>query len=162
MRVIFIPECYADTALIDFFLRDKSKRLHQRAISKVASAMQSETSSYIRKIGVIDNDKNQPPFFKKFTEIKNSDNFSILHKPDTELYLIKLKPALEVFLINLCKEIGKQLSDFDLPNNLKQLTDITKDPSIANNPKFKRLLNELRETPTFQELKQFLSELQSV
>ena len=86
----------------------------------------------------------------------------MFQKDDSEQYLIMLKPALEAFLINSCKEISVELSDFELPNSLKELTAITKNVSIADNHKFKRLLKTLKDSPTFQNLDLFFKELETI
>ena len=162
MKIVFIPECYADTTLIDFFLRDKSKRIHQRGNTKVADTMQKQAAQHYRIVGIVDADKRQPTYFQKIKEIKTFNNVALFQKDDSEQYLIMLKPALEAFLINSCKEISVELSDFELPNSLKELTAITKNVSIADNHKFKRLLKTLKDSPTFQNLDLFFKELETI
>ena len=81
-----IPECYADTLLI----KSVGYQLpnHQHSIGEVANLM---VKNYKNKkvIGVIDNDKTKPSYFKDFEEIKKAHNL-ILKKKSLMIPLIIL------------------------------------------------------------------------
>ena len=160
MNVIFIPECYADTTLTDFFLRNKDLRIHQRGIAKVASIMEKGNSKYFRIVGIIDADKRLPRYFDKFLEKNRVGNVVLKHKPNSEEYLIVLQPELERFLINCCEKSNIDLIDYDLPKNLNDLINVTKNASILNNHNFKRLLKSLQNSEDFKALEHFIYELQ--
>lgn len=159
MRVIFIPECYADTALTDFFLKENKLVMHQRGIAKVAAFMKNSGSKYARIVGIIDADKRQPLYFEEFSEKKRIGNVVLKQKNDSEQYLIVLQPELERFLITCSEELKLDLADFNLPTELEQLISITKNVSIANNHNFKRLLKALLESEDFKGLEEFLTSL---
>ena len=162
MRILFIPECYADTTLTDFFLRNKDLRMHQRGIAKVASIMENSGSKYFRMVGIIDDDKRMPRYFDKFFEIKRTGNVILKKKLNSEEYLIVIQPELERFLINCSKKLDINLIDFNLPDNLEDLIDVTKNVAISDNHNFKRLLKSLKDSEDFKGLEQFFSELQHV
>ena len=104
MNVIFIPECYADTTLTDFFLRNKDLRIHQRGIAKVASIMEKGNSKYFRIVGIIDADKRLP---KNLNDLINvTKNASILNNHNFKRLLKSLQDsedfkALEHFISQL-------------------------------------------------------------
>jgi hypothetical protein len=160
MRVIFIPECYADTTLTDFFLRNKDLIIHQRGITKVASIMEKSGSKYARIVGIVDADKRTPRYFDEFIEKKRIGNVVLKQKPHSEQSLIVLQPELERFLINCSEKSNIDLADFNLPSHIDELIEITKSVSIANNHNFKRLLKSLKDSEDFKGLEQLFSELQ--
>ncbi len=162
MNVIFIPECYADTTLTDFFLKDNKLVIHQRGISKVAAFMERSGSKYARLVGIIDADKRQPLYFKDFKEKKRIGNVVLKQKNNSEQYLIVLQPELERFLITCSEELKLDLADFNLPTELQHLIDITKNVSVANNHNFKRLLKALLESEDFKGLGQLLISLKEI
>jgi preprotein translocase subunit Sss1 len=164
MKIKFIPECYADTTLARFILRDNSLILHQRANSKVANTMEKDISKYYRLIGVIDDDKRQPLYFQQFKEVKKSDFVILKQKPNWEEYLIVLKPAIEKFILQCSIEAELNILDFDLPDSVPDLREITKTEKIETNVSFKRLLKEISEnnSTNFEFLKSLFAELKII
>jgi hypothetical protein len=162
MRILFIPECYADTTLTDFFLRNKGLRMHQRGIAKVASIMEKSGSKYYRIVGIIDDDKRLPRYFNMFLEINRIGNVILRQKPNSEEYLIVIQPELERFLMNCSKKLNINLAEFNLPDSLEDFIAVTKNVAISDNHNFKKLLKSLKDSEDFKGLEQFFTELQHV
>lgn len=161
MNVKFIPECFADTALVHFFLKNDDLYIHQRGVGEVANSMKSKAAASYRIIGIVDNDKRQPSYFQNFEAIETKGSITVKKIPQSEQYLIVLNPAIERFLLNCCQEIGLDLSTFNLPDDLKALTKITKDVNIKTNSDYQNLLNALlqEKSPDFVFLEQIFKGL---
>jgi hypothetical protein len=109
----------------------------------------------------VDNDKRQPSYFQNFEAIETKGNITVKKIPQSEQYLIVVNTAIERFLLNCCQGIGLDLSTFNLPDDLKALTKITKDVNIKTNPDYQNLLNALLEekSPDFVFLDKIFNDL---
>ena len=102
-------------------------------------------------LGIIDRDKQDLDYASAFDLIYERTGQLQLFKHRTKHhYLIFICPAIEKWLISSAEEVGISLASFNLPHNLKQLTEITKtsksesqDP-FSNN--FKQLFEALKKS----------------
>lgn len=127
-----VPECEADTTLVDFLLDTKTN--HHRSITKVAKRFRKAKSDELL-IGVIDYDKKTPDYFRAFTVLKQ--------KPETRQYLITLNPAVENWLIKCAEQVPDLKPKYEKFTDPKRIQRLTKTQAIQNYPEFKNFLNML-------------------
>ena len=157
-KKFIVPECYLETFLIKVL--EFGNQNHQHGIGNVLNSLEK---SYQNKlgIGIIDNDKNKPPKFQEYTNIKAVKNLSLLKHKERNNYLIVLEPAIEKWLLNILEDEGLDITKFGLPNKLSKLTDITKKGNVHKNENIKKLLYTLkqRNVKPFQTLTDWINEI---
>lgn len=138
---LFVPECYADTALMLTLLRenaDNQKSLrdfyvnHQHGIGNVGNLMNERWEDYgqsRRIVGLVDLDKkfNEQPYLREFTRIVAGGNergqhaFVLLqHHTRLTQFLIGLNPAFEDWLDARADESGTSRVAFRLETDSKR------------------------------------------
>ncbi len=162
-RLRFIPECYADTALIAFLAGSVAIVDHALTISQVASEMKkvsqnTEIKDFIL-IGLIDDDKHKPPYFNDFQEFDRGQRVSFRRKASTNQYLIVLEKAIETFLLHNAEAVGLNMPDFGFSDNLRDFKHQLKRMSIGSNVDYLKILTELKQkrAPDFVKIDIFLS-----
>jgi len=147
-EVIFVPECYIDTTLTEFFVKDKKLIVHEQGIHGVAKnfIQIDEARPELTIVGIIDNDKKTPRHFDNFEIVSNENNVILKVLPNKQHYLIVLSPAIERFILDCSQEAKLDLKEFNLSYILKEFKRITKKESIKENPDFRNLLLRLKET----------------
>ncbi len=132
---LFIPECYADTALMLTLLRenaDNEKELakyvnHQHGIGNVGSLMDAEYDPRRRVVGLVDLDKkfHEQPYLAQFElragslERKAGPHAVLQHPTRPTQYLLALNPAFETWLADRAAELGTTLVACGLPAETK-------------------------------------------
>ncbi len=135
-----LPECHADTLLIEILGYKKPN--HQPNINDVANSMLQKYNNSLA-IGIVDNDKKQPPYFKSSFEIlKEQDGLILKKNPEKQHYLIVISPAFEQWIFNAAHQIEINPSDYGI-GNMKYFKSITKSRKIYSNEKMKDFLNTL-------------------
>ena len=83
-----LPECYADTALVQLFVPDRQTVVHLAGIPNVAKEMQeaAERENAGVRIGVVDNDKRVPPYLRMFDVTLEQNKILLKRKAQTEQY----------------------------------------------------------------------------
>ncbi len=159
MSLSIIPECYADTELINILGFKKSN--HSPSIGEVANKMQKHYSTRLA-IGVIDNDKpgSIPNYFQSFEIQSSFDDYEIKKLPNSQHYLIVLKPALEQFLLNISNSLGVSADNYGF-SNLENLKRVTKKRNVSKNQDFTSFVNTLsqKKGSPLIDIKSFLQEL---
>ena len=157
-KIRFIPECHADTVLVRFLTDNFPYIDHESSINGVAKNFENVRDRTYKLVGVVDDDKRTPKYLDDFRLIKKSNGVALKQKPDKEHYLIVISPALEKFLMENCISIGKTMKDFKLPDDLRNLTKITKAPRIESNTNFHNLVQNLlkQDAPGLVTLKSYL------
>ncbi len=136
-----VPECYGDTILIKTIFGGKSPK-HQKGIANVKITMNALALKYPVVVGVMDNDKKEQTFFNQLTCIKDYGLFE--HRIDENKHFIILKPALEKFLIDSCKEANIDLKEyFHVNNDPKKLGRYLKASSISSSNIYIGLISDL-------------------
>ncbi|WP_157579249.1 hypothetical protein [Spirosoma montaniterrae] len=100
-------------------------------------------------LGIIDKDKKALKYLDECQLVCELDGFLQLLRHQTEHhYLIMIRPAMERWILNTASVASLSLPDFDLPDNLEKLCDLTKtaksDREDSNAQKFGRLFKELK------------------
>ena len=137
-----IPECYADTLLIETLVPTKKGYNHQHNCFKVEATMKGLNSF---AVGIIDKDKKQIKYIDKFDLIDKVEGDLILWRHEDKKihhWIIQICPALERWLLNVCEQENIEVSNFgeDALNGIKFYTKST---SRLNNPILQSLFNEI-------------------
>ncbi len=146
MNLQIVPECYADTAFIEF-LGFKNPN-HKHGKGDVLGRMSGKYKN-LMMIGLVDKDphKSSPKELDKFKVIKTIDDITLLQNHENKgHYIISIHPAFERWILKIADESGISLSDFGLPTELKELKNkVTGNIVLDHSPDFKRFLTALRE-----------------
>ena len=139
-----MPECYADTLLIQTLVPTLRGYNHKHSCFKVESSMK-ESDKFA--VGIIDNDKKQIKYLSQFNIIDLYKDDLILWKHKVKHhYIIQICPALEKWILKVCEMEGIDLVDFELENDLDGLKRITKSLSSMYNKRLEGLFKEIRNT----------------
>lgn len=137
-----LPECEADTTVVDFLLDTKTN--HHPSITKVANRFRTANTGELL-IGVVDNDKKTPDYFSDFTVHRQEQFLALKQKPGTHQYLISLDPEVEGWLIRCAEQVPYLKPKYRKFTDSKNLQRLTKSQAIQNDPEFKNFLNMLRQ-----------------
>ena len=95
-------------------------------------------------VGIIDKDKKEVAYAKEFVEIADKEQLKLLKHPEKNHYFIVIVPAMEKWILNNAAEVGVDLADFELPNDLNTLREQSKKMTTKNDQRFKNLFKELK------------------
>ena len=144
---IVVPECYVDTNLMNVLLNKSCN--HQKGCATVCKTLDVKLSDQFA-IAVIDKDKKEPKALEQFEQIGESEHI-IASKHQTRLhYLIQIKPAIEMFVLDAAEELNVNLADYGLPTELNELRKITKTTTAKEDVTFARLFHALRSASHIQ------------
>ena len=137
-RLIHI-ECNPDEVLIQMYGFFKSRIKHSYGKSRIGKLLEKNRE----RIALVDEDPEGTPipYFKNtnFSLVKQEDGYAI--KNDTKMghTIIEIKPYLEEWVIDACREASVNIRDYNLPNNPISLHHIIN----SNIKKFQNLIEEL-------------------
>ena len=155
-----IPECYIDTNLVETLLQIGTGKEHavnhQKGCNNVACTMRKNDGF---AVGVVDTDKQQPPYWDEFLPIEESHHLSLKKHESRSQYVILINPALERFLLDCVKEAELDLQDYGLPSNFDEFRHLTKDVDSKRETKFKNLFKALQNHKEMQILASVLTYL---
>lgn len=152
-----IPECFADTNLVQTLLRVKSVN-HQKSCGHVTNEMQKRFYDEFA-VGVIDLDKKQSQYSEDSVVIASSEEFSVCKHPNSHHYLIKIHNVLEKFIINCAKEQGLDCSALGIPMEKEELMKFTKKQEAKRNPLLTKFFKQLSGSKEMRLLKEVLEYL---
>ena len=139
-----MPECYADTLLIEALVPSKAGYNHKMGCFKVEAEMKSGVLKDKFAVGIIDNDKRQIKYLNEFEEIDKIEGSLILWKHRTKShYIIQICPALEKWVLNVCELERINLVEFGLSTDLEELKRYTKSQSGLEDKKLKSLFKTI-------------------
>lgn len=96
-------------------------------------------------------------------EIGKTDNLTFLKHKDKHHYVIKVgkeHKAMETFIKANVDAIGMKMEDFDLPSDLAELIEQTKDSvSTQKDPRILKLCKTMRQSPEVAKLQDVLAYL---
>ncbi len=145
LQIKFIPECHADTLMVQLFKVPEKLIRHKKGIHKVANEMSNFDDSRVKLIGLVDDDeKNVPEYFVDFQVLKKENDLILKQKPNTNHFLIIVSPELEAWLLESAKMVNINPKDFSLPENPKRLHHITAKVNLEDNKNFINFLNALK------------------
>ena len=157
------PECYADTALIQFLITDPLDVVHIYGIPNVAKELKEAYDDIKpgRFIGVVDKDKRTPPYLLTFDPAVESNKICFKRKDNLPHYLIVIDKAIESFLLWNATQVSVNITDYGFPDEIKPLGKILKTSAIGANPDYLRLLTDLhaRQAPGILTLERLLNDL---
>lgn len=78
-----IPECYADTNLVQTLLQTKGAN-HQKSCGQVTNELQKTFKDKFA-VGIIDLDKRQSEYSENCVEIAHSNELSVCRHPDSHI-----------------------------------------------------------------------------
>lgn len=136
-----MPECYADTLLIQTLVPPKtaSGYNHKHSCNEVAKEMITGKLKDSFAVGIIDNDKKVIPYLSEFEIIGTCESGLLLWKHGTKHhYIIQINPALEKWILDVCAKASINIKNYELDNTLVGLKKHTK--SVAS-IKDKKLIN---------------------
>lgn len=135
-----VPECYIDTMLVQTLVPPKknSRYNHQHGCFAVSNEMELYSLKDKFALGIIDNDKKKAKYLSKFIEIDNIENILKLYKHgELHQYYIEANPAMEEWILRVCEQEKIDMNtEFQLPQNLKELKRITKSQTSINDKRF--------------------------
>ena len=156
-----MPECFIDTTL-DASLLD-AKVSHKHSCNEVSREMEKGKYEDAFAVGIIDNDKRKLSYIESFDEIGRTDNLTFLKHKDKHHYVIKVgknHKAMETFIKANVDAIGMKMEDFDLPSDLAELIEQTKDSvSTQKEPRILKLCKAMRQSPEVAKLQDVLAYL---
>ncbi len=136
-----MPECYADTLLIETLVPPKSGYNHKHSCFKVESAMKSVDKF---ALGIIDNDKKQIKYLEKFEIIDELTGSLILWKHNNlSQFIIQICPALEKWVLNVCETENIDVTEIGLMHDLEEMKRYTKSVSSIEDKKLKWLFKAI-------------------
>ena len=156
-----MPECFIDTTLVSSLL--EAKVSHKHSCNEVAREMEKGKYKDAFAVGIIDNDKRKISYIESFDEIGRTDNLTFLKHKDKHHYVIKVgkeHKAMETFIKANVDAIGMKMEDFDLPSDLAELIEQTKDSvSTQKDPRILKLCKTMRLSPEVAKLQDVLAYL---
>ena len=156
-----MPECFIDTTLVSSLL--DAKVSHKHSCNEVAREMEKGKYKDAFAVGIIDNDKRKISYIESFDEIGRTDNLTFLKHKDKHHYVIKVgkeHKAMETFIKANVDAIGMKMEDFDLPSDLAELIEQTKDSvSTQKDPRILKLCKTMRQSPEVAKLQDVLAYL---
>lgn len=156
-----MPECFIDTTLVSSLL--DAKVSHKHSCNEVAKEMERGKFKDAFAVGIIDNDKRKISYIEGFEEIGRTDNLTFLKHKNKHQYVIKVGKdckAMETFIKANVEAIGMKMEDFDLPSDLSELIEQTKDRvSTQKDPRIQKLCKALRQSPEVATLQDVLAYL---
>lgn len=154
------PECFVDTNILKTLLQVDGVN-HQYGCSRVMAGMKTGRFADGFALGIIDDDKKKTYNYKDFEELCRSEHLVLLKHKSKHHYLIFVCKASENFLLACAQELGVNLADYDLPNTLEGLKEVTKSNESDKDPRIKRLVNALRKSSEMDRLERTVSYLHS-
>jgi hypothetical protein len=145
MELSILPECYVDTNLIESLVPPVKGYNHQKGCGTVTKRMQEKLHDRFA-VGILDKDKKELKYVQEFDlKIDIGDLQLLRHKnPDKQHYLIFIYPAIEKWIMKNIELAGISLEYYGLPNDLFELTKITKRVTSKKDKTFKLLFEELK------------------
>lgn len=144
--VRFIVEDSGHKMLFELFVPKGISIQKAGTITATPDKMQKAILKVETVVGVIDNDKRQPPYFNHFKEISHENSVILKQKFEkgkaTNEFLIILKPAVEKFIVE-----NIQQTDMKLPekaDNFNLFKDRMKSREVENDTEIIQFLRKLK------------------
>ncbi|GAB3916650.1 hypothetical protein [Larkinella terrae] len=165
--VLFLPECFADTALVTLLLPSATVIDHSFGVHNVVKAMKSASINQptYKIVGIIDRDvtykpKYRPPYFDDFTFNQAINRITCGKKTGTDQHLIMLDKAVDSFLLWNANEVSIDVANYGFSPELREFCKSVKRTTIGSDPNYLQLLTELknRQAPGFITLENILND----
>ena len=150
----FLPECFTDTILIEQLVPSAISYNHKFGCNNVAKEMTTGRLKDKFAVGIIDKDKSEIKYLSEFEKIDSVESSLLLWKHSSKPhYIIQLCPALEKWLIEVCKKGKLSLEDFGLPLKLDELIRATKSTQSDQDVRISNLCKALAGRSDIVEIK---------
>ena len=111
-------------------------------IGEVAKLMRKSPRKLL--VGIVDNDKNLPPYFVEFQIIEEKGDLLFKKHKEFNHYLIFVTPDCENWLFEMADSLGIDQKKYGF-KDVKALKRVTKRMAVVNDPKVKNFLNTLKQ-----------------
>lgn len=139
-----MPECYADTLLIEALVPSKTGYNHQMGCFKVEAQMTKGRLKDGFAVGIIDNDKRQIKYLNEFEEVDRLEDSLILWKHKRKVhFVIQISPALESWMLKVCRNGGIEIEKFGISGDLTELKKYTKSQTSLKDEKLIKLFKQI-------------------
>lgn len=155
-----IPECYADTNLIETLVPPLKGYNHQKGCNTVVKIMREKLKDQFA-LGIIDKDEVVVCYLNECNEIVSTDSLSLFRHKTRYHYIIRISPAIEGFILKCAEDTGVKLSTLGLPDNVKSLTARTKVQVSKHDPVLKNLFRELSSATEMKVLRAWIEYLKA-
>ncbi len=178
---LFVPECYADTALMRTLLRENSAnqaRLragfvnHQHGIGNVGNLMASQwqPGTARRVLGLVDLDRkfDQQPYLSAFTQVLGgsrvrgaAQHVLLQHPQRPSQVLLALNPVFETWLATRATEIGTTLAAYGIPAEANAFKSYSRAEDKNPDSGLRRLLDAIAVAyhPAYRALAEFVAQV---
>lgn len=157
-----VPECYVDTKIAEIVGEAKRKYNHQHSCGDVSNELQKRLRNKIA-LGIIDEDRGKgsvPKYFSEFDIIAQENNLILKRHKIRKHYLILICPEIEKWLLTDAENVNINPSDaeYNLPDKLQGLIQISKIRDIDKNDDFKKFIKALvrEQAPSITTLKKWI------
>lgn len=140
-----LPECFVDTNIVNTFLKMEGIYIdanHCHGCNKVGNMMQQQLKDKFA-LGVIDNDKKQHSYNSQFNLLGRTEHLELLKHNSKHHYLIRVSPAMDGFILDVAERQKIEMSDYELPDKLKDFTEITKNAKAKDCKNLKKLFKDM-------------------
>lgn len=106
-------------------------------------------------VGIIDKDKREVSYLQEFDLVAEKESLILFKHRGKHHYIIQIKPAIEVFVLKAATDIGVDVKEYGIPDELNSLRNKTKQISSKDEKlfkNFKRLFRDLSDAPEFKRL----------
>jgi hypothetical protein len=141
-----MPECFADTLLIETLIPTQTGYNHQASCTKVEGQMKKGKLKDRFAVGIIDKDKRQVKYLNEFESIDRVEGSLILWRHREKVkhhYFIQICPALETWILNICKAEEIDLATFGFSDDLEAITYYTKSQVRVEDKRVKDLFGTI-------------------
>ncbi len=152
-----IPECYADTNLIEYLVNGTVN--HQHCCNKVVGTLRNTFRDRFA-IGIIDRDKIVLEYLNQCDTVASSEHLVVWKHRSLPHFLITIQPAIDGFLLACAKEQDVDPKAFGLPSTLRDFLKRTKKTTSSKDPVLRQLIEAIRESGEMIVLKNVLKYLQ--
>lgn len=151
-----IPECYIDTALVEYVLDMRVN--HQHSCNNVVRTIKERYGDGFA-VGIIDNDKHGMGYLGECSLVAKSNHLEVFKHQNRSHFIITVTPAMDGFVMECAKEQGVNLSDIGLPTDLKSFKHVTKSERMPFDKRFPRLFQAIKDNEEIVALRNTLGYL---
>lgn len=134
-----VPECFIDTMLIKTLVPPTKMNgyNHQHGCFDVSNEMEHGRLKDKFAVGIIDNDKKKAKYLNEFIEVDNGEgSVKLLKHKNYPQYFIQICPAIETWILEVCKREKIDMAEFGLPDKLNDLKRVTKPQTSIRDKRF--------------------------
>ncbi|MBC7936784.1 MAG: hypothetical protein H7Y86_15640 [Rhizobacter sp.] len=139
-----MPECYLDTNLVEVLLGCLDAVNHKKGNSSVMATLGQDKFRENFAVALIDDDKVEVKALEDFIKVDRlcREGLMFYRHNEKKHYVLKLSPAIELWLLNECSKGEIDTNLYGLPQNLKGLRSM-KGLSQRKDERFKKLFKDM-------------------